>query len=52
MSLRNFTSGAPAMPLETDPQPSHRLSRRAMLRGLGVSMALPWMESMLSLIHI
>ena len=24
---------------------SHRLSRRALLRGLGVSMALPWMES-------
>ncbi|MEE2736648.1 MAG: DUF1552 domain-containing protein [Planctomycetota bacterium] len=24
----------------------HRLSRRSMLRGLGVSMALPWMESM------
>src|SRR5438105_10198504 len=24
----------------------HRLSRRAMLRGLGVSMALPWLESL------
>ena len=24
----------------------HRLSRRSMLRGLGVSVALPWMESM------
>src|SRR3954449_3998566 len=29
-----------------DARPSHRLSRRTMLRGLGVSMALPWMESM------
>ncbi len=26
--------------------PSHQLSRRTMLRGLGVSMALPWMESL------
>jgi hypothetical protein len=26
--------------------PAHRLSRRTMLRGLGVTMALPWMESL------
>ena len=26
--------------------PSHRFSRRLMLRGLGVSMALPWLESL------
>jgi hypothetical protein len=26
--------------------PSHQLSRRTMLRGLGVSMAIPWMESL------
>src|SRR5689334_1197050 len=26
--------------------PEHRFSRRAMLRGLGVSMALPWLESL------
>src|SRR5215467_10408354 len=25
---------------------NHHLSRRSMLRGLGVSMALPWMESL------
>jgi len=25
---------------------THRMSRRAMLRGLGVTMALPWMESL------
>ncbi len=25
---------------------SHLLSRRTMLRGLGVSMALPWLESL------
>jgi len=27
-------------------RPSHRFSRRTVLRGLGVSMALPWMESL------
>ena len=26
--------------------PSHQLSRRAVLRGLGVTMALPWLESL------
>ena len=26
--------------------PSHQFSRRAFLRGVGVSMALPWMESL------
>ena len=26
--------------------PLHRLSRRTLLRGLGVTMALPWMESL------
>ena len=30
----------------TDAVTRHRFTRRAMLRGLGVSMALPWMESM------
>ena len=28
------------------PMSKYRLTRRAMLRGLGVTMALPWMESM------
>ena len=30
----------------TDAVTRHRFTRRAMLRGLGVSVALPWMESM------
>jgi hypothetical protein len=29
-----------------NPSESHRFSRRTMLRGLGVTMALPWLESM------
>lgn len=31
---------------QTEQRPAHMLSRRAMLRGVGVSMALPWMESL------
>src|SRR6266545_3836283 len=32
--------------MKTNPQaPAHRFSRRTFLRGLGVSMALPWLES-------
>ena len=38
----------PFPPLNPDPRPDmpkHRFSRRAFLRGTGVTMALPWMES-------
>src|SRR5947209_18554265 len=34
------------MRTQPDPRPAHMLTRRTMLRGLGVSMALPWMESL------
>jgi len=31
--------------LSSMPKPAHRISRRAVLRGAGVTMALPWLES-------
>ncbi len=31
--------------LDRTPQPAHRIGRRAILRGAGVTMALPWLES-------
>ena len=34
------------MPFHSDRKSSYDLTRRAMLRGLGVSMALPWFESL------